>query len=77
MRISAEMCIRDRHTLSDTEDLPGRVGTDTRYERLSTDRSDCLLSFAAPVGLLLSCDHLYNQYVFLEDSDENAICTIR
>lgn len=51
------------HTLSDTEDLPGRVGTDTRYERLSTDRSDCLLSFAAPVGLLLSCDHLYNQYV--------------
>lgn len=48
-----------------------RVGTDTRYERLSTDRSDCLLSFAAPVGLLLSCDHLYNQYVFLEDSDEN------
>ena len=42
-----------------------------RYERLSTDRSDCLLSFAAPVGLLLSCDHLYNQYVFLEDSDEN------
>lgn len=38
------------HTLSDTEDLPGRVGTDTRYERLSTDRSDCLLSFAAPRG---------------------------
>ena len=37
----------------------------------SSDRSDCLLSFAAPVGLLLSCDHLYNQYVFLEDSDEN------
>ena len=59
------------HTLSDTEDLPGHVGTDTRYERLSTDRSDCLLSFAAPVGLLLSCDHLYNKYVFLEDSDEN------
>ena len=23
------------------------------------------------MGLLLSCDHLYNQYVFLEDSDEN------
>ena len=69
MRIGDDiLCL---HTLSDTEDLPGRVGTDTRYERLSTDRSDCLLSFAAPVGLLLSCDHLYNQYVFLEDSDEN------
>ena len=59
------------HTLSDAEDLPGRVGTDRRYEKLSTDRSDCLLSFASPVGLLLSCDHVYNQYLFLDDSAEN------
>lgn len=29
------------HTLSDAEDLPGKVATDTRYEKLSTDRSDC------------------------------------
>ena len=42
-----------------------------RYERLSTDRSDCRLSFAAPVGLLLSCDHIYTQVLFLEDSAEN------
>ena len=35
------------HILSDTEDLPGRVSTDMRYERMSTDRSDCRLSFAA------------------------------
>ena len=34
------------HTLSDAEDLPGTVATDTRYEKLSTDRSDCRLSFA-------------------------------
>jgi len=59
------------HTLSDVEDLPGKVGTDMRYEKLSTDRSDCLLSFAAPVGLLLACDHVYNQYLFLDDSAEN------
>lgn len=49
------------HTLSDTEDLPGR---------LSTDRSDCRLSFAAPVGLLLSCNHIYSQYVFIDDAQE-------
>src|SRR5690606_4085789 len=42
------------HTLSDTDDLPNTVSANTRYEKLSTDRSDCLLSFAAPVGLLLS-----------------------
>lgn len=59
------------HTLSDAEDLPGRVGTSIRYEKLSTDRSDCLLSFASPVGLLLSCDHIFNQYLFLDDSAEN------
>jgi hypothetical protein len=51
------------HTLSDTDDLPGKVSTDNRYEKLSTDRSDCRLSFAAPVGVLLSCNHIYNQYV--------------
>ncbi|HCY42392.1 MAG TPA: conjugal transfer protein TraG [Prolixibacteraceae bacterium] len=59
------------HTVSDVEDLPAKVGTDRRYERLSTDRSDCLLSFASPVGLLLSCNHVYNQYIFLDDSAEN------
>lgn len=52
------------HTLSDTDDLPGTVSADTRFEKLSTDRSDCRLSFAAPVGLLLSCNHIYNQYIF-------------
>lgn len=59
------------HTLSDTDDLPGTVSANTRYEKLSTDRSDCLLSFAAPVGLLLNCNHIYNQYLFLDNSDEN------
>jgi conjugation system TraG family ATPase len=59
------------HTLSDTDDLPGTVSADTRYEKLSTDRSDCRLSFAAPVGLLLSCNHIYNQYLFLDNSDSN------
>ena len=63
----ARMWIGDKalclHTLSDLDDLPGSVRTDDRYERLSTERSDCRLSFAAPVGLLLSCNHIYNQYV--------------
>ncbi len=69
MRIGDDiLCL---HTLSDTEDLPGKVATDSRYERLSTDRSDCRLSFAAPVGLLLDCNHCYNQYVLIDDHGEN------
>lgn len=59
------------HTLSDVEDLPGEVATDSRYEKLSTDRSDCRLSFAAPIGLLLPSNHIYNQYVFIDDSAAN------
>lgn len=58
------------HTLSDLDDLPQKVGTDSRYERLSTDRSDCRMSYAAPVGLLLTCDHIYNQFIFIEDRGE-------
>lgn len=70
-----EMKIGDKylclHTLSDPEDLPGTVKSDIRYERLSTDRSDCRLCFAAPVGVLLTCNHVYNQYLFIDDSAEN------
>ena len=69
MRIgNKRLCL---HTLSDLDDLPGRVRTDGRYERLSTDRSDCRLSYASPVGIMLPCDHIYNQWIFIDDSGEN------
>lgn len=72
---AGEMRIGDKrlclHTLSDVDDMPSQVATDSRYERLSTDRSDCRLSFARPLGLLLSCNHLYNQYIFIDNNDEN------
>ena len=71
---SGEMKIGDNylclHTLSDPEDLPSSVATDSRFERLSTDRSDCCLSFAAPIGALLTCNHIVNQYIFIDDSAE-------
>jgi conjugation system TraG family ATPase len=72
---ASEMKIGDKHlclhTLSDAEDLPGKVETDSRYERLSTDRSDCRLSFAAPIGVLLTCNHIVNQYIFIDDHTAN------
>lgn len=74
---SDEVCIGDNilclHTLSDTDDLPAAVSSESRYEKLSTDRSDCQLSFAAPVGLLLGCNHIYNQLLFIEDSDDTLL----
>ncbi|WP_346859622.1 TraG family conjugative transposon ATPase [uncultured Draconibacterium sp.] len=59
------------HTLSDLDDLPAKVSTESRYEKLSTDRSSCLLSYAAPIGLLLPCNHIYNQYIFIDDHTSN------
>ena len=70
----AEMRVGDKrlsvHTLSDTDDLPATVRTDGRYEKYSTDRSDCRLSFAAPVGLMLPHNHICNLYVFIDDPAE-------
>lgn len=70
-----EMKIGDKtlflHTLSDLDDLPSKVATESRYEKLSTDKSSCLLSYAAPVGLLLSCNHIYNQYLFIDNHSDN------
>ncbi len=59
------------HTLSDLDDLPAKISTESRYEKLSTDRSSCLLSYAAPIGLLLPCNHIYNQYIFIDDHNAN------
>lgn len=71
---AGEMKIGDKilclHTLSNIDDLPGNVMTDFSYGKLSTDRSDCNLSYAAPVGLLLECNHVYNQFITLGNPGE-------
>ena len=56
------------HAIADPEDLPLRISADSRYDRLSTDKSDCVLSYVAPVNLLLKHNHIYNQYIFIDDS---------
>ena len=60
-----QVCI---HAIANPDDLPMKISCEQRYDRLSTDRSDCFLSFAAPVNLLLGHNHIYNQYIFIEDS---------
>jgi len=55
-------------SLSDTEDLPALVGSRTNYERYSTDRTKFSVGFASPLGQLLPCNHIYNQYIFLGDA---------
>lgn len=55
------------YTLSDVDDLPDVLTTNARVEALSTETSNVSVGYAAPVGLLLPGNHIYNQYVFVED----------
>jgi conjugation system TraG family ATPase len=54
-------------TLSDVEDLPGMCGSRINYDKFSTDKTKFSIGFASPIGQLLSCNHVYNQYIFIED----------
>ncbi|MDE3211762.1 MAG: TraG family conjugative transposon ATPase [Bacteroidota bacterium] len=54
-------------TLSDAANLPALCGSRIHYDKYSTDRTKFSIGFASHLGLLLSCNHVYNQYLFLED----------
>jgi conjugation system TraG family ATPase len=66
-----EIRIGEKHmeiyTLSDVADLPSFCGSRINYEPYSTDRSKFSIGFASPLGQLLDCNHILNQYVFIGD----------
>jgi len=55
------------YTLGDAADLPALCGSRINYDRYSTDRTKFSIGFASTLGQLLSCNHIYNQYIFIED----------
>ncbi len=57
-------------TLADAADLPSLCGSRIDYDRYSTDKTKFSVGFASPLGQLLSCNHIYNQFVFLYDSQK-------
>jgi len=56
------------YSLADVEDLPALCGSRINYDKYSTDKTKFSVGFASPVGQLLSCNHIYNQYIFIEDT---------
>ena len=64
--------IGDKHTLlfslSNAEDLPALCGPRINYDKYSTDKTKFSVGFASTLGQLLSCDHIYNQYIFIENA---------
>jgi conjugation system TraG family ATPase len=55
-------------TLSDANDLPALCGSRINYDRYSTDKTKFSVGFASTLGQLLPCNHIYNQYIFIEDA---------
>jgi conjugation system TraG family ATPase len=66
IRIGEKHCLL--FTLADTEHLPGLCGSRIDYTPYCTDRTRYSIGFAAALGPLLPCDHIYNQYLFIDDS---------
>jgi conjugation system TraG family ATPase len=56
------------YSLADVQDLPAHCGARINYDKYSTDRTKFPVGFAASLGLLLNCNHIYNQFIFIEDA---------
>ncbi len=64
--------IGDRHcvlyALADAEDLPGLCGPRIDYSSYSSDRTRFSVGFASGLGPLLPVEHIYNQFVFVDEA---------
>lgn len=76
IHLKDEIKIGDQHcelyTLSDAEDLPALCGSRINYDKYSTDKTKFSIGFASPLGQLLNCNHIYNQYIFIEDAQKTV-----
>ena len=68
IRIGDQYC--QLYSLADAADLPGVCSASIPYEKYSSDRTKFSTGFASSVGQLLSCNHIYNQFIFIEDPDK-------
>lgn len=57
-------------SFTEPEDLPSLCGSRINYDKYSTDTSKFSVGFASSLGQLLPCNHIYNQYLFIHDSQK-------
>jgi conjugation system TraG family ATPase len=74
IKFSEGIQVGDKHcqlfTLGDAADLPALCGSRINYDRYSTDKTKFSIGFASTLGQLLSCNHIYNQYIFIDDAQK-------
>ena len=57
-------------SISETDDLPLLCGSRINYDKYSTDTTKFSVGFASSLGQLLPCNHIYNQYIFIGDTQQ-------
>lgn len=65
LRIGDQIC--QIFSLADVDNLPSLVGSRINFDRFSTDRVKFSVGFASTLGQLLSCNHIYNQFIFIDE----------
>jgi len=55
-------------SISDTDTMPQLVDVMANYSPLSTEASKFVVGNVLPVGLMLPVNHVYNQYIVLDDA---------
>ena len=68
IRIGDKYC--QLYTLADAADLPSHCGSRINYDKFSTERTKFSVGFASVLAQLLPCNHVYNQYIFLDDAQK-------
>ncbi|UCS95210.1 TraG family conjugative transposon ATPase [Echinicola marina] len=68
LQVGAKHC--QLYTLGDAADLPALCGSRINYDKYSTDKTKFSIGFASTLGQLLPCNHIYNQYLFIEDAQK-------
>lgn len=53
------------YTMADAAFVPALCGSRINYDKYSTDKTKFSVGFASPIGQLLSCNHIYSQYIFI------------
>ena len=57
------------YTLADAARQPASCAAGMRHGGYSTDLAPFIIGYSSPVGLLMDCNHIYNQYLFIGDSE--------
>lgn len=68
IRVGNKHC--ELYSMADPDELPQLCGPRINYDKYSTDRTKFSIGFAAPLGCILPCNHIYNQYIFLDDGQK-------